>query len=166
MDPNNILILEGIHALNPHLLELPSSKYAIFKVYVSSLFLLNIDASNRIATTETRLLRRIVRDDLFRALPPERTLRQWSSVRRGEDDNVFPYQEEADIMFNSSLLFELNILRPYAEPLLSALTEDSPYYEMAQHLLNLLSFFRPMPPAPVPNTSILREFIGGSVYRY
>ncbi|MCL1917369.1 MAG: nucleoside kinase [Peptococcaceae bacterium] len=166
MDPSHVLILEGIHALNPDLLRLPSSKYDIFKIYISALFLLNIDTSNRIATTETRLLRRIVRDDHFRSLPVERTLKQWPSVRHGEDENIFPYQEEADIMFNSSLLFELNILRPYAEPLLKTLTPDSPYYAMAQHLLNLLSFFRPMPPDPVPNTSILREFIGGSVYHY
>ncbi|MCL1853627.1 MAG: nucleoside kinase [Peptococcaceae bacterium] len=165
MDPDNVLIIEGIHALNPQLLKLHAAKYAIFKIYISALFLLNIDPTNRIATTETRLLRRIVRDDLFRSLPVERTLKQWPSVRRGEDENVFPYQEEADIMFNSSLLFELNILRPYAEPLLKTLTHDSPFYEMAQHLLNLLSFFRPMPPNAVPNTSLLREFIGGSVYR-
>ncbi|MCL1791785.1 MAG: nucleoside kinase [Peptococcaceae bacterium] len=166
MDPDNVLIIEGIHALNPQLLTLHVSKYAIFKIYISALFLLNIDTANRIATTETRLLRRIVRDDLFRSLPVERTLKQWPSVRRGEDENVFPYQEEADIMFNSSLLFELNILRPYAEPLLKTLDHDSPFYEMAQHLLNLLSFFRPMQPNAVPNTSLLREFIGGSVYRY
>ena len=166
LEEQNVLILEGIHALNPSLLTLPTSKYTIFKIYISALFQVNIDPCNRVPTTEARLLRRIVRDCQFRGFPPNRTLRQWESVRRGEDNNVFPFQEEADIMFNSSLLYELNILRPFAEPLLQGIPQDDPNKETADRLLNLLTFFRPLPATAVPFNSILREFIGGSIYSF
>lgn len=160
---DEILVIEGIHALNPKLLPSLSRNY-LFKIYISALFQLNIDPCNRVPTTEARLIRRIVRDDKFRGFKPERTLKQWASVRRGENANVFKYQEEADVMFNSSLLYELNALRSFAEPLLKSVPHDNEHQDMVMRLLNLLSFFEPMDTAKVPFNSILREFIGGSIY--
>ncbi len=160
---DQILVVEGIHALNPCLL--PSlDRNQMFKIYVSDLFQLNIDSYTRVPTTEVRLIRRLVRDDKFRGTLPERTLAQWESVRRGENNNIFPFQEEADVMFNSSLLYELNALRPFAEQLLLTVTPESPHYQTAIHLLTLLSFFNPMESSTVPFNSILREFLGGSAY--
>lgn len=160
---DEILVIEGIHALNPRLA--PSlDRNQMFKIYVSALFQLNIDAYTRVPTTQVRLIRRLVRDDQFRGINPERTLAQWESVRRGENNNIFPYQEEANVMFNSSLLYELNALRPHAEYLLNSITPESPHYPTAAHLLTLLSFFEPLDPSKVPFNSILREFIGGSTY--
>ncbi|SDG87546.1 uridine kinase family protein [Desulfosporosinus hippei] len=160
---DEILVIEGIHALNPSLL--PSlDRSQMFKIYVSALFQLNIDAYTRVSTTEVRLIRRLVRDNQFRGTEPARTLAQWDSVRRGENNNIFPYQEEADVMFNSSLLYELNALRPYAEHLLVSITPECPDYEMAVHLLTLLSFFEILDISTVPFNSILREFLGGSAY--
>jgi uridine kinase len=160
---DDILVVEGIHALNPHLLTSLNRNY-FFKIYISALFQLNIDSYNRVPTTDARLIRRIVRDEKFRGFDPERTLRQWASVRRGENTNVFRYQEEADVMFNSSLIYELNALRPFAEPLLQKVSEQSPYRDAVARLLNLLSFFDPLDTGKVPFNSILREFIGGSLY--
>lgn len=160
---DNILIIEGIHALNPHLLT-SIRRNSFYKVYVSALFQLNINPFNRVPTTEARLIRRIVRDEKFRGFDPERTIQQWDSVRRGENMSVFKYQEEADIMFNSSLLFELNALRSFAEPLLKNVPVDSPHHDTIDRLLNLLSFFDPMDTSSIPFNSILREFIGGSIY--
>ena len=158
--PDEILVVEGIHALNPWLV--PSlDRNQMFKIYVSALFQLNIDAYNRVSTTDVRLIRRLVRDDKFRGIKPERTLAQWGSVRRGENNNIFPYQEEADVMFNSSLLYELNALRPYAEHLLISIAPECPDYKTAVHLLTLLSFFNPLDISAVPFNSILREFSGG-----
>ncbi|MDQ7096025.1 nucleoside kinase [Desulfosporosinus sp. PR] len=163
LSSDEILVIEGIHALNPCLV--PSlDRNQMFKIYVSALFELNIDNYNRVPTTEVRLIRRIVRDNQFRGINPERTLGQWESVRRGENNNIFPYQEEADVMFNSSLLYELNALRPYAEQLLGSITPDCAYYKTATHLLTLLSFFSPLDVSTIPFTSILREFLGGSTY--
>jgi Uridine kinase len=160
---SEILVIEGIHALNPKLL--PNiSRGSFFKIYISALFELNVDLMNRIPTTEVRLIRRLVRGDRFRATSPEETLNQWSSVRRGEYNNVFKYQEEADVMFNSSLLYEINTLRPFAEASLNKISVDSPHYETKERLLNLLSFFQPIDIAKVPFNSILREFVGGSIY--
>ena len=160
---NEILVMEGIHGLNPKLL--PSlDRNQLFKIYVSALFQLNIDSYNRIPTTEVRLIRRLVRDDKYRGISPEKTLNQWASVRRGENTNIFPYQEEADVMFNSSLLFELNALRAYAEPLLISIPADHPFYETVSHLLRLLSHFDPLDISKLPYNSILREFIGGGIY--
>jgi len=158
--PDEILVIEGIHALNPCLV--PSlTRNQMFKIYVSALFQLNIDAYNRVPTTDVRLIRRLVRDDKFRGINPERTLAQWESVRRGENNNIFPYQEEADVMFNSSLLYELNALRPYAEHLLISIPPECPDYKTAVHLLTLISFFSPLDISTVPFNSILREFLGG-----
>jgi len=163
LNPDNILVVEGIHALNPNLLP-TINRNICFKIYISALFLLNIDSYNRVPTTDVRLIRRMVRDKSFRGFEPERTLKQWASVRRGEDSSVFKFQEEADVMFNSSLLYELNALRNYAEPLLQSIPQQSPYSDTSARLLNLLSFFEPMPTDKVLSTSILREFIGGSIY--
>ncbi|AFV01399.1 Uridine kinase [Dehalobacter sp. UNSWDHB] len=162
LDSDNILLVEGLHALNPGLLTI--NRNSFFKIYISALFLLNIDRHNRVPTTEARLIRRIVRDDKFRGFGPERTLNQWPSVRRGENTSVFRYQEEADIMFNSSLLFEMNALRSFAEPLLKKIQETNRFYDTSVRLLNLLSFFEPMDTSNIPLNSILREFIGGSIY--
>ena len=162
---DDILLVEGIHALNPNLLTSINRNY-FFNIYISALFQLNVDDYNRVPTTEARLIRRIIRDEQFRGFQPERTLNQWASVRRGENSNVFKYQEEADVMFNSSLLFELNALRSFAEPLLKNVSTESEHFEAAERLLNLLSFFEPMDIEKVPFTSILREFIGGCVYEH
>ncbi len=160
---NEILIIEGIHGLNPRLL--PSlNRNQLFKIYISALFESNIDSYNRIPTTEVRLIRRLVRDERTRGTDPEQTLAQWGSVRRGENTNIFPYQEEADVMFNSSLLYELNALRHYAEPLLLAIPKNSPHHEGVTLLLKLLSFFNPIDTTKVPFNSILREFIGEGIY--
>lgn len=163
LDSDDVLVVEGIHALNPHLLTTIDRNY-FFKIYISSLFQLNIDAYNRVPTTEARLIRRIIRDDKFRGFSPERTLKQWASVRRGENTNVFKYQEEADVMFNSSLIYELNALRSYAEPLLEKIPVESPHQDTVSRLLNLLSFFEPLNTDKIPFNSILREFLGGSIY--
>jgi uridine kinase len=160
---DEILVMEGIHGLNPRLL--PSlDRNQLYKIYVSALFQLNIDSFNRIPTTEVRLIRRLVRDDKFRGISPEKTLNQWASVRRGENTNIFPYQEEADVMFNSSLLYELNALRAYAEPLLISVPTDHPFHSTVSHLLRLLSHFYPLDISKLPYNSILREFIGGGIY--
>ncbi len=158
-----ILVIEGIHALNPELL--PNvNRNMCWKVYINALFQLNLDLMNRIPTTEVRLIRRIVRGDKFRGTHPEKTVGQWTSVRRGEYLHVFKYQEEADAMFNSSMLYEMNALRPFAEESLRKVSDSSKYAETRDRLLNLLGFFRPMDVSKVPYNSILREFIGGSIY--
>ncbi len=163
LDANEILVIEGIHGLNPRLL--PSlERDQLFKIYISALFQLNLDSYNRIPTTEVRLIRRMTRDVKYRGITPDKTLGQWWSVRRGENTNIFPFQEEADVMFNSSLLYELNALRPFTEPLLQSVPPDSPNYEAASYLLRLLSFFEPLDSAKVPFNSILREFLGGGIY--
>jgi len=160
---SEILVIEGIHALNPNLLP-AINRNQLFKVYISALFELNVDRINRIPTTEARLIRRMVRGDLFRGTHPEETFKQWPMVRRGESSHVFKYQEECDVMFNSSLLYELNALRPFAEAALAKVQPDSPYQDTKERLLNLLSFLHPLDSAKVPFNSLLREFIGGSIY--
>ncbi len=160
---SEILIMEGIHALNPKLVA-NINRNLLFKVYVSALGGLNIDLTNRLPTTEARLIRRLVRDDRFRNISPESTLERWRSVRNGERNNVFPFQEYSDMMFNSSMLYEMNVLRPFAENSLNKISKGSPYSEDKERLLTLLSFFEPMDNVKVPFNSILREFIGGSIY--
>jgi uridine kinase len=137
-----------------------------FRVYVSALSQLNVDNHNRIPTTDTRKLRRIVRDNLFRGYGAIDSLKTWQSVRRGEDLYIFPYQEEADVMFNSSLVYELCVLKGYAERLLAAITDEVPEYAEARRLLRFLSYFLTIKGEEVPRNSILREFIGGSVFKY
>lgn len=163
--PAEILLIEGIHALNPRLTR-QIKRNAIFKVYVSALGGVNIDLVNRVPTTEVRLLRRIVRDRLFRGITPEVTIGQWGSVRRGEYAHVFRFQEDADVMFNSSLIYELNALRPHAEDALRMVADASPAAATRDRLMNLLTFFEPIASDRIPFTSILREFIGGSVYSH
>ncbi|MFH1220831.1 MAG: nucleoside kinase [Candidatus Eisenbacteria bacterium] len=160
-----ILILEGIHALNPVVTpSIPSIMK--FRVYVSALSQLNVDHHNRVPTTDIRKLRRIVRDHLFRGYGAIDTLSTWQNVRRGEDLYIFPYQEEADSMFNSSLVYELCVLKGYTEKLLSAITDEVPEYAEARRLLRFLSYFLAIKAEEVPRNSILREFIGGSVFKY
>jgi uridine kinase len=163
LEENDILIMEGIHALNPQMVPgIDSSK--IFRVYVSALTSLNIDENVNVSTSDMRLLRRIVRDNRVRSVSPEGTLSRWGSVRRGENRNIFPFQENADVYFNSALLYELPLLKYYAEPLLQKIEPSSPVYAEAQRLLNFLSYVVAIDPKDIdtiPPMSIIREFIGG-----
>lgn len=160
---NDILIIEGLHALNEELLTNVPKKQK-FKIYLSPLTYLSIDNDNRISMTDLRLLRRMVRDNRTRGYNPSKTLAAWQDVRDGEEKYVFPFQDNADIMFNTSLAYELAVLKPYAEPLLFTISEDDPGYETAQRLLSLLKNVLPIPSESVPQVSILREFIGGSYF--
>ena len=160
---NDILIIEGLHALNEELLtNIPKKKK--FKIYVSPLTYLNIDNDNRISMTDLRLLRRMVRDNRTRGYSPSVTLGTWMKVRSGEEKHVFPYQDNADALFNTSLAYELSVLKTYAEPLSFSIKEDDPEYQTAQRLIELLKFVLPIPSESVPKTSILREFIGDSYF--
>lgn len=163
---NGILILEGIHALNPMLTNSIQDEYK-HKIYISALTQLNLDNHNRIATTDVRKVRRIVRDFLSRGYGGEETLRMWPSIKRGERRNIFVYQEEADDMFNSTLVYELCVLKPYALNELKKITKESPVFNEAQRLISLLTFFKEISMDKVPENSLLREFIGGSCfYKY
>ncbi len=160
---NDILIIEGLHALNEELLtNIPKKKK--FKVYISPLTYLNIDNDNRIGMTDLRLLRRMVRDNRTRGYSPSKTLETWPDVRNGEEKYVFPYQDSANAMFNTSLAYELAVIKTYAEPLLYTIKENDPNYQTAQRLIELLKFVLPIPSETVPKTSIIREFIGGSYF--
>ena len=163
LGPDDILVIEGIHCLNDELsFSLP--KESKFKIYISALTQLNVDEHNRISTTDCRLIRRIVRDARTRGATAEETLARWQSVRAGEEKNIFPYQEEADVMFNSALIYELAVLKIYAEPLLFAIDKDCPEYLEAKRLLKFLDYFLPMSPDGIGQNSIIREFIGGSCF--
>ena len=136
-----------------------------FKIYISALTMLNLDDHNRIRTTDARLLRRIVRDYLFRGTSPEETMRGWDSVRRGEEKYIFPFQEQADVMFNTSLVYELPVMKKYVYPVLRAVTPDSPCYTRARRLVKVLNYFHTGDvEAEIPVNSILREFIGGCCF--
>jgi uridine kinase len=161
----SVLILEGIHGLNDALTHLVERDLK-YKIYVSALTQLNLDDHNRIATTDNRLLRRMVRDNQFRGHSAQQTLSMWPSVRRGEDKNIFPFQNSADSAFNSALDYELAVLKVYAEPLLATMKPDSREYNEARTLMSFLTNFAPLPPRWVPPTSILREFIGESEFTY
>ncbi|GAB4531768.1 MAG: nucleoside kinase [Anaerolineales bacterium] len=163
--PGQMVILEGIHGLNPRLGEHIAASQT-FRIYVSALTQLNLDRHNRISTTDTRLIRRIVRDARERGYSAEDTIQRWESVRRGEKRHIFPYQENADAMFNSALVFELAALKPLAEPLLRQVPYASPAHIEAKRLLSLLEWFRPMPADSIPENSILKEFLGGSSLRH
>ena len=160
---DEILIIEGIHCLNDRLTSLIPQENK-FKVYISDLTVLNIDYYNRISTTDTRLIRRIVRDYQFRNYSAEHTLKTWYSVNRGEQKYIFPYQEEADCMFNSSIVYELAVLKKYALPLLEEIDNSHPEYSEARRLIVLLKYFDDVNPDLIPNNSLLREFIGGSLF--
>ena len=165
LNENDVLVIEGIHGLNPELTaSIPDEKK--FKVYVSALTTLSLGPRNWLSTSDTRLLRRCIRDHKYRNYPAEKTIMRWPSVRRGESKWIFPYQENADEMFNSSLLYEISSIKKQAEPILTEVPQDSNAYPTAKRLLNLLQFFTPIPYNEVPNTSLLREFLGGSSFRY
>lgn len=160
---NDVLVIEGIHGLNPVVSEqLPDDSK--FRIYISALTQLNVDEHNRIATTDGRLIRRIVRDARTRGHNAQKTIAMWDSVRRGEERNIFPYQEEADAMFNSALIYELSVIKPYVEPLLFAIPKDAPEYQEAKRLLKFLDYFLAVGSETIPNNSILREFVGGSCF--
>ena len=160
----DILVIEGIHCLNDELsYSLPVESK--FKIYISALTQLNVDEHNRVATTDGRLIRRMARDYRTRGASAKKTLSMWESVRKGEEKNIFPYQEEADAMFNSAMAYELCILKPIVEPLLFSITEDDPEYQEAKRLLKFLAYFLPCPADNVPINSIMREFIGGGCFR-
>ncbi|MCM1193904.1 MAG: nucleoside kinase [Butyrivibrio sp.] len=160
---DDILVIEGIHGLNREMsYALPEeSKY---KIYISALTALNVDNHNRIPTTDGRLLRRMVRDARTRGSSAQRTIRMWPSVRRGEEENIFPFQEEADAMFNSAQIFELAVLKTFAEPLLFQIPKEAPEYYEAKRLLKFLDYFLCVPSESLPNNSICREFVGGSCF--
>lgn len=158
------IIIEGIHGLNDRLTSSIASEQK-FKIYISALTQLNIDYSNRIPTTDCRLIRRIVRDSRTRGYNALNTIKRWPSVRRGEEINIFPYQENADIMFNSSLVYELAVLKPFAEPLLMEIGAEQPEYLEAKRLLKFMNFFRSIRGDSIPPNSIIREFIGGSWFK-
>ena len=161
---DDLLVIEGIHGLNDRLSYLlpRESKY---KIYISALTQLAIDEHNPLSTTDGRLIRRIVRDARTRGTAAEGTIAMWDSVRRGEEKNIFPFQEEADVLFNSALIYEMSVLKLYAEPLLYAIGEESPVYAEAKRLKKLLTYFLPMPTEVIAQNSLIREFIGGSCYQ-
>lgn len=162
---DQVLLVEGIHALNPRLL--PSIPEGMkFRIFVSALTQLNIDYHNRIPSSDTRMIRRMVRDNQFRGYSAQDTINRWPSVRRGEARNIFPHQEQADVIFNTALTYELAVLRQYALPILQEITPDSPEYAEARRILYLLSYFQDIVLDEVPRHSLLREFIGGSSFNY
>jgi uridine kinase len=162
--PGQLIILEGIHGLNPRLLP-PALSAQSFKIYASALTQLNLDRHNRVSTTDTRLIRRIVRDARERGYTATQTINRWESVRRGEKLHIFPHQENADVMFNSALAYELSVLRPLAEPLLRQVSHNTPEFVETRRLLAFLEWFLPIETEWVPDNSILREFVGGSILK-
>lgn len=165
MEPNNVLVVEGIHALNPKLTEqIPEEQK--YRVYVSALTTILLDNHNYIPTTDNRLLRRIVRDYKYRGVNARETIHRWPSVRNGENKWIFPNRENADAMFNSAMLFELAVLKVQAEPLLQDVPENCEEYSEARRLLHFLRYFQSISPKDIPPTSLLREFLGGSSFHY
>ena len=160
---NDVVIIEGLHALNEDL-TISIERRNKFKIYINSLTQLNIDNHNRIHTSDTRKLRRIVRDNKFRSYPASKTLNMWDTIREGEESYIFPYQDDADVIINSALIYEIGILKTYAEPLLFSVQENDPMYSEAIRLINFLRNFLPIPSDYIPQDSVLREFIGGSCF--
>jgi len=164
LNENEVLVIEGIHCLNDKLtFDIP--KESKYKIYISALTVLNIDKHNRISTRDSRLIRRMARDSKFRNYPVLHTLRMWDSVRKGEEKNIFPYQEDADSMFNTSLIYELGVLRKQVVPLLKEISPEEKEYPEAMRLYDFLRYFEPIPEELVPSNSLLREFIGGGDFR-
>ena len=162
---DGVILLEGIHCLNEAFTyKIPKS--IKFKIYISALTQLNIDDHNRISTTDTRMLRRIVRDTLFRGYKIKSVLQHWSSVRIGEEKNIYPYQEEADEMFNSALMYEPAVLKKFCLPIMKRIKKTMPEYKEAKRLIDFLNLFYEFNERDVPSNSILREFIGGSSFVY
>jgi uridine kinase len=165
LSDNMILIMEGIHALNPELTpQIPAESK--FKIYVSALTTISLDDHNWIPTTDNRLVRRIIRDFSYRGYSAQETISRWESVRAGEDQWIFPYQEQADVMFNSALLFEFAVLRPHIEPILNNVPHNCPEYAEAYRLLKFIKYSTPIQDKEIPPTSLLREFLGGSSFKY
>ena len=165
LEGNEILVIEGIHALNPELTsEIPENQ--IYRVYASALTTILLDNHNYVPTTDNRLLRRIIRDHKYRGVTAQETIRRWASVRRGENRWIFPFQENADAMFNTAMLFELAVIKRQAEPLLEQVTENCEEYAEAYRLLKFLRYIKPIPEDQIPPTSLLREFLGGSSFEY
>ena len=165
LEANNILLMEGIHGLNPELTKQIADDMK-YRVYVSALTTLTVDDHNWIPTTDNRLLRRIVRDYKYRGESAQSTIARWPSVRRGEEKWIFPFQENADAMFNSSLLFELAVMKNYALPILSQVPANTTEYDEAQRLISFLNMFHSLAERDIPSTSLLREFLGGSSFHY
>ncbi len=165
LNENEVLVVEGIHCLNDKLTDaIPRDKK--FKIYISALTVLNIDYYNRISTTDTRIIRRIVRDYKYRNYSAKETIQRWKSIKAGEKKYIYPYQEEADAMFNTSIVYEHGVLKKYALPILNEISKDEPEYAEAKRLITLLNYFKPIEEDFIPESSILREFIGGSVFKY
>ena len=165
LGPSDVLIIEGIHALNPDLT--PSIPDTLkYRLYVSALTTIQLDDERRISTSDNRLIRRIIRDYKFRGYSASETIHRWPSVRAGEEKWIFPFQENADRMVNSALLYELAVLRGYVMPLLEEVPVDSPDYDEALRLRSLVGFFEPIPTKQIPPVSLLREFLGGSSFKY
>lgn len=165
MEQDNILIIEGIHGLNPLLTEeIPNEKK--FNIYVSALTAISLDNHNWISTTDNRLIRRIIRDARYRSYSATQTISRWRSVRKGEEKWIFPYQENAHAMFNSAMIYEFSALRSYAEPILRTVSKNTPEYAEAYRLLRFLSYFKHINTTELPSTSLLREFLGGSSFQY
>ena len=162
---NDVLVIEGIHALNPELTaQIPQNQ--IYRIYASALTTITMDDHNYIPTTDNRLLRRIIRDYKYRNNTAQQTLKRWQSVRAGEDKWIFPYQENADMMFNTAMLFELSVIKTQAVPLLEQVPENCDEYTEAHRLLHFLRYIKPIPESQIPPTSLLREFLGGSMFEY
>lgn len=165
LDDNQVLVLEGIHALNPELTaQIPQEQK--FHIYISALTTILLDDHNYIRTTDNRLLRRIIRDYKYRGVNAQETIHRWPSVRAGENKWIFPYQENADVMFNTAMLFELAVIKQQAEPLLDLVPENCPEYAEAYRLRTFLDYIQPIPNRALPPTSLLREFLGGSSFKY
>ena len=165
LQPDEILVIEGIHCLNDKLTS-KIAKEQKYKIYISALTVLNMDRYNRISTTDTRLIRRIVRDYRFRGYDAKHTIAKWHMVNRGEEKNIFPYQEEADSIFNTSLIYELGALKDEVIPLLQEIKQDEPEYAEASRLINMLKYFEPIPQKIIPTNSLLKEFTGGGDFKY
>jgi uridine kinase len=160
---NEVLVIEGIHGINERLTP-DIDRSDKFKVYISALTQLNLDEHNRISTTDTRMIRRIVRDNLFRGFDAKNTIDIWPKVLTGEEMNIFPYQEEADVMFNSALVYELSVLKPFVEPALFGIASTDKEYPEARRIINFLNNFITISPSDIPPNSLIREFIGGSCF--
>ena len=161
---DEVLVIEGIHCLNDKLTaKIPQEQK--YKIYISALTVLNMDAFNRISTTDTRLVRRIVRDNQFRGYSAKQTISTWPNVNKGEEKNIFPFQEEADSIFNTSLIYELGALKDKAMPLLQGIKNSEPEYAEAQRLIEILKYFQPIPEKIVPSNSLIKEFLGGGDFK-
>ena len=165
LEPDEVLVIEGIHCLNDKLTRQIEKEYK-YKIYISALTVLNMDRYNRISTTQTRLIRRMVRDYQFRGYSAINTLNTWHKVTEGEEKNIFPFQEEADTIFNTSLIYELSALKDTAMPLLKEIKQDNVEYAEAQKLINILKYFKSIPKEYVPANSLLKEFLGGGDFKY